>query len=255
MPLVRRWRPLKRWRYVGVFGPELMLCVGIARIGPIVQRWWAVAEPDGALRERTSMRSSGVRLDGPRVEVVDRGVAISLELEEDGGVEVVSPSGASGYIWTRKRAGVGVRGTVRLDSHQRRIEGEAFVDDSAGYHERHTWWRWSAGLGRGGGGERLAWNLVTGIHDAPTDSERTVWVDGRAMEVGPVRIADDLSRISFEDGGALDFSKWATRREDANLLLFRSSYLQPFGTFSGTLPGGLLVAEGYGVMEEHDVWW
>ena len=28
MPLLRRGRPLKRWRYVGVYGPELMLCAG-----------------------------------------------------------------------------------------------------------------------------------------------------------------------------------------------------------------------------------
>ena len=40
-----------------------------------------------------------------------------------------------------------------------------------------------------------------------------------------------------------------------NLLLLRSDYRQPFGVFSGTLPGGLELAEGYGVMEQHDVHW
>ena len=35
----------------------------------------------------------------------------------------------------------------------------------------------------------------------------------------------------------------------------RSRYRQPFGTFEGELPGGLTLAEGYGVMEEHDVYW
>jgi hypothetical protein len=35
----------------------------------------------------------------------------------------------------------------------------------------------------------------------------------------------------------------------------RSRYRQPFGTFSGALPGGIELADGYGVMEEHDVWW
>ena len=49
-------RPLKRWRYVGVYTPELMLCVGDARIGGIPQRWWAVALPDGSC---TSARPSG----------------------------------------------------------------------------------------------------------------------------------------------------------------------------------------------------
>jgi len=40
-----------------------------------------------------------------------------------------------------------------------------------------------------------------------------------------------------------------------NLLVMRSHYRQPFGTFAGTLPGGVELAEGYGVMEEHDVLW
>ena len=40
-----------------------------------------------------------------------------------------------------------------------------------------------------------------------------------------------------------------------NLLLIRSSYRQPFGTFAGFLPGDLELAEGHGVMEWHDVRW
>ena len=35
----------------------------------------------------------------------------------------------------------------------------------------------------------------------------------------------------------------------------RSRYRQPFGTFSGVLPNGVRLAEGYGVMEDHDVRW
>lgn len=35
----------------------------------------------------------------------------------------------------------------------------------------------------------------------------------------------------------------------------RSSYAQPFGTFTGTLPGGVTLAEGLGVLERHDAVW
>src|SRR5690349_18381304 len=93
MPLLRHGRPLKRWRYVAVYGPELMLCVGDARIAGIPQRWWALALPDGRLFE-------GSRLDG------------TLSFSEGPGVEVLSPQGRS-YIWTRKQAGIAVTGTVR----------------------------------------------------------------------------------------------------------------------------------------------
>ena len=72
LPPTRGWsgaRPLKRWRYVGVYTSELMLCVGDARVGPIPQRWWAVALPDGRLRERTTVGAGGVRLEGSHVLV------------------------------------------------------------------------------------------------------------------------------------------------------------------------------------------
>ncbi|HEY8865824.1 MAG TPA: DUF2804 family protein, partial [Solirubrobacteraceae bacterium] len=135
------------------------------------------------------------------------------------------------------------------------IDARAFIDDSAGYHDRHTAWRWSAGLGTATDGRALAWNLVDGIHDSPRDSERTVWVDGAPAEVGPVQFATDLSAVAFAEGGALRCAAEATRAREDNLLLFRSSYEQPFGSFGGELPGGITLAEGYGVMERHDVVW
>lgn len=252
----RRARLLKRWRYVGFFAPELMLCVGDARIGPLPQRWWAVAEPSGAIRERSSLGSAGVRLEGSRVSVRSSDLRIDLELDESVGVEVATQAGGRGnYIWTRKQGDVPVRGSVSFDGRVHTIDGIAFVDDSAGYHPRHAVWKWSAGLGRTESGERVAWNLVTGVHDSPRDSERTLWLDGEPRELGPVEFASDLSSIAFDESGRLAFHEWSAREERRNMLLLRSTYRQPFGSFEGELPGGLRLAEGYGVMEEHDVYW
>jgi hypothetical protein len=257
MPLLRRGTPLKRWRYVGVYGPELMLCAGEARVGGIPQRWWAIAEPDGSLHGRTTLGRGGVRLDESRARVRSGAVSVDLELGEGEPVEVVSATGRRGYIWTRKRGGVPARGTVAIGGRRIELNAEAIVDESAGYHERHTAWRWSAGVGRAEGGERIAWNLVTGVHDSPEASERTLWVDGRPSEVGPVEFAADLSRVRFAErsGGELRFREWAAREHRTRAVLFRSSYRQPFGIFEGELPGGLRLVEGYGVMEEHDAWW
>jgi hypothetical protein len=249
MPTWRGSRPLKRWRYVGVFCDEVMLCVGDARVGPFTRRWWAIAEPDGSLRTRTSASPGGVVLAPGRVRVRAADVLVELELEESAGIEVVSPSGRH-WIWTRKQADVPARGLVALGGSERRLDCRAVVDDSAGYHERHTAWHWSAGVGRGESGESLGWNLVAGIHDGLGASERSVWVDGEAREVGPVEFADDLSGV---DG--LRFREWCAREERINRLLFRSRYRQPFGSFTGELPGGVRLAEGLGVMEEHDVRW
>jgi hypothetical protein len=242
MPPLHARRPLKRWRYVGVYRPDVMLCVGDARVGGVRQRWWAVALPDGSLFEGRR----GVSVANGRVTA---GGAIELELEEVDGVEVVSPHGR-GYVWTRKQAPVHVRGRVRAGGRSFELDGDdGFVDDSAGYHARHTAWRWSAGVGRTGDGRRVAWNLVDGVHDGVA-SERTVWVDGEPREVAPQEFAADLSRV-----GELDFREWSAREQGVNLLVVRNRYRQPFGEFSGELPCGLRLAEGYGVMEEHDVVW
>lgn len=256
MPGRRGSRPLKRWRYVGVFCGEVMLCVGDARVGPLRQRFWAVAEPGRPIAEWTSMmRGGGVRIDGSHVSVEAPGVRIDVTLEEGPGVESVHPSGRDGYVWTRKQAGIPARGEARIGERTYALDCMAVVDDTAGYHERHTSWIWSAGVGRSRGGERIGWNLVTGVNDSDKDSERAIWVDGEPYEPRPVTFAPDLSAVEFAEGAELRFSEWAAREDSTNALLIRSRYRQPFGTFSGTLPGGLELAEGYGVMESHEVYW
>jgi hypothetical protein len=124
------------------------------------------------------------------------------------------------------------------------------IDDTAAYYPRHTSWRWSAGVGTARDGRPVAWNLVSGVNDPPSNSERTVWVDGEPVEAPPSAFADDLSAVDD-----LTFHPEAERRHSQNLLLVRSSYRQPFGSFSGTLPGGIELGEAYGVMEEHDARW
>src|SRR3954452_2717444 len=86
MPLLRRGRQLKRWRYVGVYGPDLMLCVGVARIGVIRKTWWAVVTPGEPVREGTR----GIRLDGSRVLIDSGDVQADLLVDEGGGVESVN---------------------------------------------------------------------------------------------------------------------------------------------------------------------
>lgn len=260
LPLVLGGRVRKRWRYVGAFGPDLSVCVGLVRIGPLTQSFWAVWDrAEGRLHERTRPRAAGVRHVPGRVTVADGPVAIALRVDEDAvdAVETVTPYGPA-YAWTLKRAGVPVRGTVRIDGCERRFEGRGVVDDSAGYPPRHTAWRWSAGVGTDDAGRAVGWNLVDGIHDDPAASERSVWVDGRAVHAAPVTFAADLSGVRTTDGRDgldLSFAAEATRERRENLLVVRSGYEQPFGTFSGTLADGVRLADGFGVMERHDAVW
>lgn len=243
-------RPLKQWRYVGVFSAELMLCVGAVRIGPARQCFWAVWDrTQGRLHERTRLGRRGVELSTGGARVADPEVQVDLTLRETGGIETVCASGGS-YAWTRKQGGIEASGTVTIHGRRHELQARAVIDDTAGYYARHTRWYWSAGVGTCVDRRPVAWNLVEGVNDPPQRSERTVWVDGQPAEAPPCRFAADLGGVD-----ALRFQPEATRERHENLVLIRSSYRQPFGTFSGELPGGVRLAEGYGVMEFHDVRW
>jgi hypothetical protein len=108
-------RILKRWRYVGVYGPEMMLCAGIARVGGVPQCFWAVSDRERRLlHERTRRRLGAVALPDGAVRVRDGGVAIDLLLAPAGEAIAVRSRHGGGEIRTRK-APVTARGTVGLD--------------------------------------------------------------------------------------------------------------------------------------------
>jgi hypothetical protein len=250
MPARQGTRPLKAWRYVGVFAPEIMLCLAQVRVGPARQSFWAVWDrPRRRLYEHTELGTGGVDLQIGAARLRRGVVRIELELAEAPGVEVVCPSGES-YAWTRKQGGIPARVRAEIEGTRAEIDARAVIDDTAAYYPRHTHWRWCAGVGRSDDGRALAWNLVSGVNDPPSRSERTVWVDGEPHEVPACGFSDDLTRID-----ALRFRSEATLARRQSLVLLRSSYRQPFGSFSGQLPGGVELAEGYGVVEEHDAWW
>jgi hypothetical protein len=258
MSLFRGGRPLKRWRYVGVFCEELMACAAFVQVGPARQGFWAVfSRGEGRLRERTRLlpRRGAIELAPGRLRVREDGVLLDLLLHEQTGIEAVCPHGRQ-KVWTRKQAGIPARGTLSLDGGPpREIEALAVIDDTAGYHARRTEWRWSAGVGESPEGVPLAWNLVSGVNDPPTGSERAVWVAGEPHEVPPVTFASDLSKITCEDSSELRFVAEAERSRSENLLIFRSDYRAPFGTFAGTLPGEIALARGLGVSEHHRARW
>jgi hypothetical protein len=205
----------KSWRWVGAFGPELMLCVAHARVGVLRRSWWAV-------------------WDGTRLHE-GRHAPFALTLERGEPIEATT-----GPAWTRKTP-LRVRGTVLGHA----LDAPGLLDESHGRHARRTAWLWSAGAGLTVDGVPVTWNLVEGMHPG----ERTVWVDGTPHPVGPQPF-DGLRGV-----GGLRFTALATRAKREHYGLIASDYEQPFGTFTGTLPTGHVLARGHGVMERHEALW
>ena len=255
MPLFDHGQLRKRWRYIAVFAEELMLCAARAEVGPTTQCFWVLWDRERRRQWAHTNPLPGSReviFEGPRLEIDGPGLRASLELGEVAAIEATCPSGKS-LAWTRKRAGVPVAGTAEVPGRCWQVDGRGIDDESAGHHQRHTSWRWSAGVGESVEGRNLAWNLVEGINDPPQGSERAIWIEGEPTEPRPVRFRG-LDGIELPEAESLEFNSESEHGRDDNYLLIRSRYRHRFGSFAGTL-GGLTLASGLGVMEEHAALW
>jgi hypothetical protein len=282
VPLRRNGSWRKQWRYLGAFSDELMICAARVQVGPAGQTFWAIWDRERReLHERTRMivpfiargevwtelaegEHTGSIDWAPdrggtqvRIEAANRDeqepVRAFLHAGEGAWHQVVCDTGEKdNYVWTRKRP-VAVECDVRIGERRIRCEARGVEDESCGYHPDHTVWDWSAGVGETTDGRAVAWNLVSGINDPPHGSERAVWVDGEPREVAPAAFSG-LDAIEV-DGARLDFTAVAERSKEESKPWAKYSYRQPFGTFAGTLPGGLELARGLGVMEHHDAQW
>lgn len=235
-----------------------MICAASVQVGPARQTFWAIHErATGVTTERTRMvpRRGALDLRAGHLQIHDDAVLLDLALEEHDGIEARCANGKA-HVWTRKQAGTRAHGQLTLGARPPiEIEALAVIDDTAGYHARVTEWYWAAGVGSGPDGTPLAFNLVQGVNDPPSGSERAIWIAGVARETPPVSFSTDLRTIVWGDGSKLCFAAEAERSRRDNLLLIRSEYRAPFGTFKGTLPGGIPLIDALGVIEHHRAHW
>jgi hypothetical protein len=196
---------------------------------------------------------------------------LSLDAELDAGgapapLTVVAPVTGGTVNVTQKLAQLPVRGTVRLGDRTYSLEGGfGGFDYTSGLLARHTAWRWAFATGRDADGGGVAFNLVTGINDTDAASENVVWVDGVAVPVGRVDFQFDAAattspwRIASDDGIVdLVFDPIGEHREDRDLGLVRSHFVQVIGTFKGTIDAlgrSRRVSMLAGVTEDQDVIW
>ena len=251
MPSHDRGRPLKSWRYIGVFCDELMLCAASVRIGPARQCFWAIWDRRRQqLHERTALGTGAVAMSAGRLTIRDRTVQVDLELAEDAGIETVCASGDS-YGWTRKQA---IRGHRQGDDRRRgrwrcRRRRSSTTPPPTTSATR-------AGAGAPASAQTRAARRSPGTSCRASTIPRKTASGRSGSTVSRARHRRSRSPTTCRPSEALRFAAEATRERRENLLLVRSRYRQPFGTFSGVVPGTTAVlAHGLGVMEDHDVHW
>lgn len=287
----RWWRRFhhKRWHYVALASDELFCAVAIVDLG-----WTSTAfayaferrtrqllasfSQDGlpGLSATLASQAAGTstfRMPGNRIairgcgegawELALRCADFAIDARFAGAtpqlLAVGTVQGGSVHA-TQKSAGMALEGTLTVGNRRMTLNGGvASMDYSNGLLARDTAWRWACAHSL-----ELGFNLQAGYFGA---NENALWLDGQLIALGAASfdysVADPMAPwdIHTADGLlALRFTPEGARREDKNLLVAASAYVQPVGTFSGWVKahahGPRVALEGLaGVTEAHRARW
>ncbi|MCP1289538.1 DUF2804 domain-containing protein [Chromobacterium sp. S0633] len=206
-------------------------------------------------RCRLSFRRDGERLelavDSPQLKL-----AAHIQLTDMPPVlAVIAPANWLAHS-THKSGGLRISGFADCQDRRYSLDGAvAALDYSNGLLARETRWRWASAHSL-----ELGFNLQQGYMG---DTENAAWLRGKLIRLGPVRFdyqPEDplLGWRMRSDNGLLDlsFAPEGARREDKNLLIAASRYVQPIGRFNGQIrdpdDGAVHVVDDLlGVTEDH----
>ena len=278
----RRW---KRWHYVSVSGPEVLLAVAVVHVG------WAVSgfaylfdrragrivadvsvtgaagrgatvskEPAGAASSILRTRRLSVRLvrgNGHwRLEARSPAMTVDATLTEGIGSSLcaVAPVPRGVVDCTHKTPMLSIEGLASAGGQRFDLAGaSAAIDHTTGLLAYDTRWRWASATSAS-----LAFNLTEGF-TAPY--ENALWSGGELRSLPPVTFSFDAARPELpwrivDDAGVIDleFRPDGVRRARTDLFAARSIYVQPVGVFQGTV-AGLAVDDLAGVTEDHVARW
>lgn len=293
------WRRLaseKRWHYACAATPELFVGAAIIQLGYLASGFLYVfdrgarrllaersfllppqrvelddlaAEARARLRRvRSRMTLEASAKAGRLVADLSGGVFVELWLREAPlpALTAVCPVVGGGVTMTQKTVCVPADGEVRVGRRAFRVEGAlAGLDYTHGLLGRETRWRWASASGTLPDGRRVGLNLVEGHNDGDV-TENGLWIGEELIQPGHAHFeldeADPLRpwRVRTDDGRVdLRFLPEGARREDLDVLLIASQYVQPMGVFEGTVrgaDGGPIEVRGLpGVVERHRARW
>ncbi len=183
-----------------------------------------------------------------RLEVAAGPIAIDATFSEE--TPAIEPmrlctrAGATGWVYARKTAGLGMRGTLRFDGTTYdlgAIDIHGHHDWSAGFMRPETFWNWGCLAGRTADGRIAGLNVSCGVNETSV-TENCFWIDGRLHKVDTVSFDYDQRnlmmpwRLRSADGRvALDFVPEGMHVERLNALILATNFHQLFGRFTGTL--------------------
>jgi len=283
----------KRWVYAAVATEEMWFSLAIVRTGYAATAFAFAYDLQGnrMMLDRTVLGPPGVArvsddfhqqgevarfaMGATKLTVTRRGTTLDLEvrmgdLQLDAAVDeqtgppaitAIARLGEGLVNGTEKRALLGVRGRGRIGNREVVLDdGTAGYDYTHGLLPRHTQWRWAFALGKTLTGEPFGFNLVQGFVG---EAECAAFLGNEVFPIAEPRFELDVKdpmkpwRL-VGDGIDLAFRPGGVHEQHTNLLVVKSRFVQPVGTFRGTLQvaGREVAVDGLpGVVEDQDVVW
>ena len=205
--------------------------------------------------------------------VVDAGpIAIDATFSEETPpmepMRICTRAGATGWVYARKTAGLGMSGTLRWEDERydlAAIDIHGHHDWSAGFMRRETFWNWGCLAGRTADGRIAGLNVSCGVNETGV-TENCFWVDGRLHKVDLVMFDYDQGdlmrpwRLRSADGRvALDFAPEGMHVERLNACVLATNFHQLFGRFTGILTTAagerIAITSMLGFCEDHYAKW
>jgi hypothetical protein len=205
--------------------------------------------------------------------VVDAGpISIDARFDEERPpmepLRICTRAGATGWVYARKTAGLGMSGRVRCAGTEYdlgTLDMYGHHDWSAGFMRRETFWNWGCLAGRTADGRIAGLNVSCGVNET-SFTENCFWLDGRLHKVDTVAFEYDQRnllrpwRLRSADGRVdLAFAPEDMHVERVNALVLASNFHQLIGRFTGTLTTEkgerVEVRELLGFCEDHYAKW
>lgn len=288
------WRCLrrKRWQYVGIGSQKVFVGLAIVDLGwactafvyvfdrarrELLADWSLDAprfmggispEPVHGGRAHFRVPGSYLSIDYDlhgmvRLHVRTHAVSLDAELSAAHAgpwLLAVGPVAGGVVHATQKSPALSVEGSAKVGARHIDLSGAtASMDSSSGLLAHRTSWRWASAHSA-----LLGFNLQAGYFGA---HENALWLDGHLLPLGAAHFDFDVRqplapwRICT-DCGLLDlvFTPEGARQDRRDLGLVASRYVQPIGTFSGTVRRSpedppRRVEHLLGVTEDHDSRW
>ena len=291
------WRRFhhKRWQYVGIAGADCFIGLAIVDAGWAASAFAYVFDRTQrrVLLEFSAMGVPGVsvkvndkagdgafaRFKGPAGEIClirQCGSAVyTLKLQTRSGLTIdatldaspaaptlsaIIPIQAGIANCTQKSACLRASGYASVNGRRFDLNGySASLDYTNGLLARNTAWRWASAHS-----PDVGFNLQAGFNGA---GENVLWLHGKMVLLGAAQFEFDPKRPMqpwrvYTDDGLLDltFEPHGARRENKNLLVAASFYIQPIGVFSGQVRAHVndaptMVCNLLGVTEDHRARW